>query len=113
MEPYRPLYVVNEREDPTAHELRGLAVLLVVLGALRIIPALVRGETLSTESALATAMLAVGVAIVLRAPRRWHLLRRRVRRTIMSGRGPEVTIRRAGGSPSPSRSRASAGSPDL
>ncbi len=84
MEPYRRLYVVNERgHDPPTHELRGLAVLLVVLGVLRILPALASGEAANSESVIATAMLAIGTTIVLRVPRRWRLLRRRVRHAIL------------------------------
>jgi len=76
MNPYRPLHVAGaeppERTDP---ELRGLAVVLVVLGVLRVIPALVDG-TLDLETVIAIAMLAVGTSVVLAVPlriRRWRL----------------------------------------
>ena len=69
MEPYRPLYVLNEREDPPSHELRGLAVLVVVLGALRVIPALVGGEAANPESVIAAVMVVAGVVSLARLPR--------------------------------------------
>ena len=72
MEPYRPLFVLTETEEPPPHELRGLAVLVVVLGVLRLAPALVRGEAISTESAIAFAMLVLGAAVLVRGSRAWR-----------------------------------------
>ena len=80
--PYRPLHVARdeppERADP---ELRGLAVVLVVLGVLRVIPALVDGK-LDLETVIAIAMLAVGLGAVFdvhRWVRRWRLQLRSAR----------------------------------
>lgn len=70
MEPYRPLYVLNECEDHSSNELRGLAVLVVVLGALRLIPALVGGEAANAEAVVAALMVVAGVVFLARMPRR-------------------------------------------
>jgi len=69
-QPYRPLYVIDrERPHPTGcsnQEVRGLALLLIVLGGLRIVPAIAAGESLRSESSVAVIMLALGTAIVAR-----------------------------------------------
>jgi hypothetical protein len=69
MHPYRPLFVSNESRETPSSELRGIAVLLVVLGILRIVPALMREEPAGLEIALATAMLMLGMAILVRVSR--------------------------------------------
>ena len=76
MEPYRPLFVLVETEEPAPHELRGLAVLLVMLGVLRLLPSLVVREGVTTESAIAWVMLVVGILVLV-----WRRLACTVRAT--------------------------------
>jgi len=66
MHPYRPLYVVTDTREPPSQELRGLAVLLLVLGVLRMLPALVRSEGANTETAIAVLMLCAGSVLLVR-----------------------------------------------
>lgn len=82
MEPYRPLYALNE--PPVASEpseLRGLAFLLIVLGLLRVTPAIVAFEPMTRELAVAVIMLVAGILIATDLPRRLRRLwsRRRIR----------------------------------
>ena len=76
MHPYRPLFVSNESRETPSSELRALAVLLVVLGILRIVPALMREEPAGLEIALATTMLVLGIAILVRVRQLWSRARR-------------------------------------
>ena len=76
MEPYRPLFViVDDPERRQPQELRGLAVLLVVLGALRVVPALVCDELVTTEALSALVMVALGIGILVRGLPGWYRLR--------------------------------------
>ena len=78
MQPYRPLYSVDEprREPPAGSEDRALAFLLIVLGTLRVIPAVVRGELFGAEATIALIMLVLGLVIVARGLRRRRPKRR-------------------------------------
>jgi hypothetical protein len=78
MNPYRGLFVVDDLQQDDAHELRGFAILLIVLGLLRIVPASVTGELITSEAALAILMLMVGIAAVLQLPRRLRRLHARL-----------------------------------
>ncbi len=62
MNPYRSLHVTRTGPPPArdSSELRGLAVVLVILGVLRLLPVLEAHEDLGVEAAVAVGMLAVG-----------------------------------------------------
>jgi hypothetical protein len=78
MQPYRPLYVADdEARDSAAPEDRALAVLLIVLGAVRVVPAIATGETFGAEATVAAIMVVLGVVMSIRLP---ASVRRRLRR---------------------------------
>jgi hypothetical protein len=70
VDPYRPLYVVDEErarvDDACDHEERALVVLLVVLGLARVVPAVCLGEAFGTEATIALIMLLSGLALLTR-----------------------------------------------
>jgi hypothetical protein len=83
MHPYRPLYVASRTQAPAkpSLELRGLAIVLVLLAAVRLLPVLAAHEAFGAEATIALAMLSLGVlelSSVARRVRRWR--RRRARR---------------------------------
>lgn len=81
MSPYRPLHTTREQESRgPEHDDRVLAVLMIVLGLARLVPAIATAEAFGTEATVAAIMLAGGLAILVPirgvAGRLW---RRRVR----------------------------------
>ena len=76
MNPYRPLHVCrDEPEERPDAELRGMAILLVVLGILRFLPIVAGKQGNATEVAIAFVMLFAGVFElfeVRRRIRRWR-----------------------------------------
>ena len=74
--PYRPLHAAKP-EPPEDPEERVLAVLLIVLGLARVVPAIATGETFGTEATIASLMLACGLAMVVPVHRvlGWRRLR--------------------------------------
>jgi len=59
--PYRPLFVRSTDEaSQGAFELRGLALVLILLGVVRLLPALATHEAFGVEPSLAVSMLALG-----------------------------------------------------
>src|SRR4051812_39392105 len=63
MHPYRSLHVT--RPEPARRaasiELRGLAVVLIVLGVLRLLPVIVAHDAFGAEATVAVAMISLGV----------------------------------------------------
>jgi len=82
MHPYRPLHAATTDLTPSHadRELRGLAVVLIILGMLRLLPALASHEAFGAETVVALAMLALGVLEVTSLRRRLHRWRRIHRR---------------------------------
>jgi hypothetical protein len=83
MHPYRPLYVTSRTKAPAKPplELRGLAIVLVLLAAIRLLPVLATHEAFGAEATVAMAMLSLGfleLSSVSRRVRRWR--RRRMQR---------------------------------
>ena len=77
MHPYRPLHVATEhREECPSHP---LAILLIVLGLLRVVPA-VSVRDFDVEASIAGAMLAGGLALRVELPRRLARVFARYRR---------------------------------
>lgn len=72
MDPYRPLHVVDDepaREDTSLdHEEWVLAVLLIVLGLARVVPAVCAGEAFETEATIALLMLIAGLRLMVCRP---------------------------------------------
>lgn len=82
MHPYRPLYVASRPEAPRNPplELRGLAIVMVLLAVLRLLPLVATHETFGTEATVALAMLALGaieLSVLRQRVRRWMRARRR------------------------------------
>jgi hypothetical protein len=74
VDPYRLLYIVDEErapaEGPCDPEERALAVLLVVLGLARVVPAVCAGEAFGAEATIALIMLIAGLGLMVR--RAWR-----------------------------------------
>ena len=69
MLPYRPLFVcIDEPLRRDRRELHGLALMLIVLGALRLLPSIVTHEPIGIETTAAAAMFACGIAIAIDLP---------------------------------------------
>lgn len=70
MDPYRPLYVQAPREpprEPLPREDHALGILLIVVGAMRVIPAACHRERFGAEPTVALVMILIGFAIVISA----------------------------------------------
>jgi hypothetical protein len=78
VDPYRPLHVFDDKgDDPRDHDEYVLAILLIVLGLARVLPAICLGEGFGTEATIASLMLFGGIAIALQVPHRFVGIRRR------------------------------------
>lgn len=66
MHPYRPLWIADPDERAPRDELRGLAVVLVGLGLLRLVPAITLWEPVGLETGLAALMAIAGAHLLAR-----------------------------------------------
>lgn len=70
MHPYRPLHVADEAPAAApCDDDRSLAVVMIALGAIRVVPAIVFGETFGAEATLAAVAVIGGVALLVRGRR--------------------------------------------
>jgi hypothetical protein len=95
VDPYRPLHVVDyepaREDDGLDHEEGALAVLLVVLGLARVIPAVCVGEAFGAEATIALLMLIAGLGLMVRHARAaTRLSRKGFRKTAFDRRKPCV-----------------------
>jgi hypothetical protein len=64
--PYRPLHTATDDEPATDPEDRILAAMMIVLGLVRLVPAIATAETFGTEVTIAALIVAAGIAMLVR-----------------------------------------------